>query len=1081
MQYPKHKTRQLRGRFFKNAPLTLALMSVYGSAAAVDLTIETAYDLGASNMSNSTVTVNNGGVVTGDGTQISGSAYDVVLINSGGSLTLDNATISNNIDHPTGTNGRTIAAKGANATATLTNSTITISAQSTNPGTDYAHAFTAGVGAADGGHVEINGGSITASGSKRTVGIQANDGGSIDASNIQITTNGTFGHAVQAYRTPTATEIPTHIDLDHVSITTHGSDYSVGIQAANKGASVTASDTDIITEGTNSFGVESFNGATIALTNGSILTSGTGAAGLRIYGGTLGASTATIEGTQITTSGAGASGILVGDTAEPTGGIVNLSNASIVTTGSNAAAASLNYGSSLTANNSTLVSQKSDGIVMTDNATVNLVGTNVQAAGASLVSNLNSAGRTQDITIGSGSILSVNNGTLLQVNRTTAGMDGDVNLTLAAGSISRGDVIDLDGLDVAGIRAGGGYTNFIVGQGADWIGTVKGIHEAVVEDGGTFIDDGGSPISGSVTGGDGSTIIFNNGATIGGDVIGAGSSFKFSGPTTIGGDVILTNDASLHGGTIAAPIHIGGDVAFNSGSTLGGNLDISGAINGAGGILSPGNSVGTVTVGSVTTFASTYNVEVNSRGHSDLTIISTGNVDLTGTDLSVAQENGNGGYVINHDYTILQTVAGNVTGPFNTAALDSSFANTLVTLDPVKYGAQDVKISLSVDSSKVAAVRPSLSPNQNSTLDGVISVSGLNASADAALQSSSTQAALNQLSGEVHGSTQSALMASGGLLVNTLSKHLRGNVGAGFMAGAPTAQASGSIPPSALPQSAAYPVWAEVVGNRSSLGNDSNTAKARTSLGGLFIGLDTMIGESWRVGGALGVTNGDIKVNDRSSESEVTSYTAAVFGGKSWDAGNGSINFLAGAGFTRHNIDSHRTVTLGGNQKLKADYTADAAQLFTEFGYAVPVGEVSVVEPYLGVAWLNQHTEDFNESGGSAALSGDSRTDNFTTTTLGLRGKTRLDTGTKKVTLMGGIGWRHADGDIDPSRRVSFVQGNGSAFNVAGAPITRNSTVVDLGAEIAVGHDTAMGLSYNGQFGSGDTYNTGALYLMMRF
>src|SRR3546814_21081409 len=45
----------------------------------------------------------------------------------------------------------------------------------------------------------IDGGTIIATGSKRTVGIQANDGGSIDARNVAITTNSTFGHAVNAY------------------------------------------------------------------------------------------------------------------------------------------------------------------------------------------------------------------------------------------------------------------------------------------------------------------------------------------------------------------------------------------------------------------------------------------------------------------------------------------------------------------------------------------------------------------------------------------------------------------------------------------------------------------------------------------------------------------------------------------------------------------------------------------------------------------------------------------------------------------------------------------------------------------
>src|SRR3546814_6143444 len=106
--------------------------------------------------------------------------------------------------------------------------------------------------------------------------------------------------------------------------------------------------------------------------------------------------------------------------------------------------------------------------------------------------------------------------------------------------------------------------------------------------------------------------------------------------------------------------------------------------------------------------------------------------------------------------------------------------------------------------------------------------------------------------------------------------------------------------------------------------------------------------------------------------------------------GAGQINFLAGAGYTLHNIDSRRTIDVGGSQTLKADYDAHTTQLFTELGYAIPVGRVSTIEPYVGLAWFSQHSQGFDETGGSAALRSRGQTDNITTTTLGLRGKTVL-------------------------------------------------------------------------------------------
>src|SRR5690606_6360538 len=122
------------------------------------------------------------------------------------------------------------------------------------------------------------------------------------------------------------------------------------------------------------------------------------------------------------------------------------------------------------------------------------------------------------------------------------------------------------------------------------------------------------------------------------------------------------------------------------------------------------------------------------------------------------------------------------------------------------------------------------------------------------------------------------------------------------MAGAPTAQSSGAVAGS-MPQSNAYPLWAEVVGSWNSLDDDGNAAKVKSNVGGIFIGGDAGVGDGWRVGGALGYTDGRIKVDARDSKSDVKSITAALYGGNSWATQSGSVNFLVGAAYTHHKID----------------------------------------------------------------------------------------------------------------------------------------------------------------------------------
>ncbi|NYT44968.1 autotransporter domain-containing protein [Alcaligenaceae bacterium] len=1004
------------------------------------------------------------------------------------------------------------------AKAELTDTHVVVNGSATTVGD------VVGILAADAANVELTRGSVKATGANKTRGILATTGATVTTTNTDISTTGANSHAVHAHNQMGNQADRPRITLSGGKITTTG-DESWGLYAL-RGGQINAEGVNIETSGKAGFGafVESnedsrTDGGKITLTDSSIKTTG----------GLIFTATGPVEGI-------GSHGVV----AKHKGNSVELTRTHITTTGPRADGLRAELGATISATGAKVITtgDTSAGVYLTGNSSVTLTDTVVEASGASIVSDLG-AGGDQTINVLGSSVLKVNNGTLLLVKRTSA-VDGTVKLTLGAGTYAWGNVVnhDLTGTVIDSLNTiidpNGGHwagikvtkaTKVVVAGGTETVtgdltGDIAGSQGSTVDftatnqtltgtlssgPGSTVNSTGNLTVTGQVLGQPGATMNFSGPSTeISSGVTGVGSSFQFGGSTditgglagsgssfvfgggstTITGGVQLDDNATLRGGTSGAPIQITGDVGVNSGATLGGNLNVSGALTGTNGILGPGNSTGIQTYGSLGAFTGTYLAEVNALGQSDLIRIATGDADLSTIALLVRQENGNGGYVLNHDYTILETVGGNVVNTFSSTGLDDSFANALVKLDPVKYGAKDVKISLVADTSKVAAARPGLSGNQNAVLDGVLSVAGQNSSADAVMLMGSAEErnnALNQLSGEVHGSTQSALHSSGGLLVSTIGNRMRGNVGAGMLAGAPTADASGSAVAGSMPRSAAYPLWAEVVGNWNTLDGDDNAAETKSHTAGIYVGGDTAVGNGWRVGGALGFTDGRIKADSVGSRSDVRSYTATVYGGNQWAAGNGQVNFLAGAGYTRHNIDSRRSINVGGSQTLKADYHANTVQLFTELGYAMPVGQVSTIEPYAGVAWSSQRTKDFTETGGSAALHGKGQTDDVTTLTLGLRGTTLMAVGQHDARLSAGLGWRHASGDVNANRTMSFVQGGGAAFTVAGAPIAKNAAVVDLGAEVDVGKNAAMGLAYSGQFGNGSTDSTGSLYLKVRF
>ncbi|MBB1628342.1 autotransporter outer membrane beta-barrel domain-containing protein [Achromobacter sp. UMC71] len=345
------------------------------------------------------------------------------------------------------------------------------------------------------------------------------------------------------------------------------------------------------------------------------------------------------------------------------------------------------------------------------------------------------------------------------------------------------------------------------------------------------------------------------------------------------------------------------------------------------------------------------------------------------------------------------------------------------------------------------------------------------------------QGFFSALSGEVHATVGAGLNNLSGTVRNVPLGQLRGNLAAGSTAGAPTAAAgvSDAAPPaSALPASQARPVWAQLVGNWQNIGATGNNAAARQHTGGVIAGADRDIGSGWRLGGAVGYTDSRLSVDDRASQADISSYSAILYGGKAFALGAGKLNVLAGAAYSWHDIHTRRQIGVGGlDQTLTADYGGNTTQVFTELGYAVGVANGLTMEPYAGIAWAGQRVRGFSESGGSAALSGASSTSNTTTTTLGLRGKQAVTLGTMAGSVSAGLGWRHAFGDVAPVSRLAFNAGQ--AFNVTGAPISRDAALVELGADLAVSRSATIGVAYAGQYASANQDHTGRLEVRWQF
>lgn len=180
--------------------------------------------------------------------------------------------------------------------------------------------------------------------------------------------------------------------------------------------------------------------------------------------------------------------------------------------------------------------------------TITTTGTSLSTDKSLAYAYFDESGGIANITLGAGTTITGNDGTLLLVERDGAGSDGIVNFVIDSETVVVGNIIDDD------TKTGTGATKVTVSAGTSWSGLTTGA--------GFYIEEGANADFA-----DGSTIVGGLTAEAGSTVLGG----------TLGGQLQVTGDVSITDGTITGNVFVIGDLAFS-------------------GFLSPGYSPGVVNV-----------------------------------------------------------------------------------------------------------------------------------------------------------------------------------------------------------------------------------------------------------------------------------------------------------------------------------------------------------------------------------------------------------------------------------------------------------------------------------------------------
>ncbi|QOQ74551.1 autotransporter domain-containing protein [Pseudomonas poae] len=681
----------------------------------------------------------------------------------------------------------------------------------------------------------------------------------------------------------------------------------------------------------------------------------------------------------------------------------------------------------------------------------------IQGVGAGGVDKNGFANGSEGIALGGGYVYNAHGALVSGANNAILVDDGSDGPGLAATTLENHGTIQ--GLNGFGVKFVGNFADTVINGG-----TISGSNGLALDLGGgddTLVLLGGSRFVGVVDGGAGYDRLSMDDAA--GGSFGDSRNFEWldvkqgtwtltgSGDFSDGGE-IFSGAKLINQGSIAGNLTVDAGGIYAGGGSVG-----SLVVNGT---LQTNTALGTATITRDLTMGSgsTLAYGVNADG-SSAPIKVGGTANLNGATLAINP--GEGTYPWQSHYTVLQ--AGSINGTFGKVTSDYAFLTPTLDYSPTQVGLTYTRNDIAFNQfastgNGVSAANSLAGLGTNNPLYNAL-LNTTNASAGAAIEQLAGSSTAN-----LTGATLGASAQVGSSMLAAM--HQLGG-GAGLLVGldqqdTPVLAATG-VPAHARnlnDPNARGRLWLQGIGSYGKLDGEhgSNGLTQRTK--GSVLGADWALDSDWRVGVLGGYSKTDLDTTG--VDGSVDSWHAGVYAMRQ----SGPLAVRLGAAYSGHQGESKRTVAFNGfSDRPKGNYDANSQQAFAELGYAMGSGRLSA-EPFANLGYQRYQRDSYNEKGGAAALHVDGQTQDNFSSTFGLRlaHLSQLDNGIS-LTPRVSAGWKHTYGDVDSNTRQAFLAG-GTAFNVEGSALDRNSLLLEAGLDVGLSARHTLGLGYTGELGS---------------
>jgi len=577
---------------------------------------------------------------------------------------------------------------------------------------------------------------------------------------------------------------------------------------------------------------------------------------------------------------------------------------------------------------------------------------------------------------------------------------------------------------------------------------------------GTLVVDSTS-LPGAVT--DNAALVFNqaNDGTFGHAISGTGSFAKtgagtlvlnsnsgaFTGSTTVNAGTLEVGDE----GTPSAVL--GGNVTVADGGTLRGHGTVGGNVKNDGTVWA-GGSIGMLNIQGNYTQTATGVFKVEAMPNTQASLLHVGGTAaLAGTVLLLADT---GTWAPRTDYTVL-TAAGGISGRFASTSVNLAF------LTPVLSYATNV-VTLALQRNDINFNSVVQTPNQTAVATTANALDFGNPVYDAlvVLDAPIARHAFDQLSGEIHASTRTAVADNDHYVRDAINAHLAGQ--GNNANGLNVTDASGVT------------AWTAVWSRWGSHDGGDNASGLAADGSGLLVGADLPVGGMARLGAVMGTGQGTARINALGSSSHVVDRHLGVYGSLQ----TGALQWQGGAVYGWQKVDTNRFIDFG---KFKgtavSSYHAHTGQAYADASLPFVQGQATLA-PFANLAVERLNTPTIMEHGTPAALNVASQHNTLGYGTLGLRATFDLGAPAHGLHAHASLGWQHAWGDTLPVDTMLFQSGGGS-FAIAGLPVAKNAGVVNAGLSFTIAPKVSVDGSYQGQFGQHTTDQSARISLDWKF